>query len=144
MLTLATAAEQAGTAKSTIFRWIKAGRLSATRADDGTFRIDPSELQRVLESIAKPVPEKHAVEQAATESTVASGSDVAKLRETLARMEAELDGLKALIEAERRRAETAEKDRDRWAAQAERLALPAPAAPTVPRPGLLQRLFRSG
>ena len=49
MLTLAGAAELAGTSKSTVHRWIRSGRLSASRADDGsTYLIDPSELERVL------------------------------------------------------------------------------------------------
>ncbi len=44
---LREAAEQAGTSKSTIFRAIKGGRLSAARTDDGGFAIDPAELFRV-------------------------------------------------------------------------------------------------
>ena len=40
-LSLREAAEQAGTSKSTIWRAIKSGRMSATRTDDGGFAIDP-------------------------------------------------------------------------------------------------------
>jgi excisionase family DNA binding protein len=46
-LSLREAAQQAGTSKSTILRAVKAGRLSATRDDDGGYRIDPAELHRV-------------------------------------------------------------------------------------------------
>ena len=47
-LSLREAAEQAGTSKSTIWRAVKSGRLSATRTDDSAFAIDPSEsLSRV-------------------------------------------------------------------------------------------------
>src|SRR4051812_37778926 len=46
MLNLREAAEMAGTSKSSIFRAIKAGRLSATRTDTGEFRVDPAELMR--------------------------------------------------------------------------------------------------
>lgn len=45
--TLAGAAEATGVAKTTIFRAIKSGKLSARRLDDKTFRIDASELARV-------------------------------------------------------------------------------------------------
>lgn len=47
--TLAEAAKVAGLNKSTLFRAIKAGRLSARRLDDGSYRIDASELARVYE-----------------------------------------------------------------------------------------------
>jgi len=38
----------------------------------------------------------------------------------IARLEVQIDGLKALVEAERRRADAAEADRDRWHASANR------------------------
>ncbi len=47
-LSLREAAEQAGTSKSTIWRAIKSGRMSATRTDDGGFAIDPAELFRAF------------------------------------------------------------------------------------------------
>ncbi len=45
--TMARAAQAVGTSKSAIHRAIKAGRLSATKGDDGTYRIDGAELARV-------------------------------------------------------------------------------------------------
>ena len=45
---LREAAEYAGTSKSTIWRSIKSGRMSAARTDDGGFAIDPAELYRVF------------------------------------------------------------------------------------------------
>jgi hypothetical protein len=45
---LREAAEQAGTSKTSIFRAIKSGRLSATRDDQGGVQIDPAELARAL------------------------------------------------------------------------------------------------
>lgn len=47
-LSLSQAAKQAGKSKSTIGRAIESGRLSARKNQDGTFRIDPSELFRVF------------------------------------------------------------------------------------------------
>jgi len=48
MYTLGTAARAVGKSKATISRAIKAGRLSATRSDDGSYLIDPSEFHRVF------------------------------------------------------------------------------------------------
>jgi hypothetical protein len=46
--TLGTAAKATGKAKSTILRSIKSGTLSAARAPDGSYEIEPSELHRVF------------------------------------------------------------------------------------------------
>ena len=46
--TLGTAAKATGKAKSTILRAVKSGAISATRAHDGSYAIEPSELHRVF------------------------------------------------------------------------------------------------
>lgn len=46
---LVDAAKLAKVNRSTLFRAIKAGRLSARRDDDGTYRVDASELARVYD-----------------------------------------------------------------------------------------------
>ncbi len=46
---LADAAKAARVAKSTVLRAIKAGRMSARREEDGTYRIDASELARTFD-----------------------------------------------------------------------------------------------
>lgn len=46
---LADAAKLARVNRSTLFRAIKAGRLSARRDDDGTYRVDASELARLYD-----------------------------------------------------------------------------------------------
>ena len=130
MLTLTEAAERAGTSRSTVFRWIKSGKVSATKTEDGQFRIDESELARVLDSIATARSAEHAVTRDAMPAAVPPD---AELRLRNAMLESEVAGLRALVDAERRRADAAERDRDRWAAQAERLALAPPArSSTVP------------
>lgn len=50
--TLAGAAQATGIAKTTIFRAIKSGKVSAKRLDDKTYRIDASELARVYPVVA--------------------------------------------------------------------------------------------
>lgn len=45
--TLGEAAKATGKSKSTLSKAIKSGRISASKDDTGTYRIDPSELHRV-------------------------------------------------------------------------------------------------
>ena len=47
-LSLSAAAREVDRSKSTLSRAIKEGRLSATRCEDGSYRIDPAELYRVF------------------------------------------------------------------------------------------------
>lgn len=47
---LGEAAKAAGKAKSTILRSIRNGRISATKGEDGAYRIDPAELHRVFDA----------------------------------------------------------------------------------------------
>lgn len=50
MFTLGEAARQCGVAKGTVSKAIRSGKLSATRNEDGSFRIDAAELARYLEA----------------------------------------------------------------------------------------------
>jgi excisionase family DNA binding protein len=50
MHTLSSAARAVGIAKSTIYRAVKAGRLSAHRLTSGTYAIYPGELRRAFPS----------------------------------------------------------------------------------------------
>jgi hypothetical protein len=134
MLTLGEAARHCGVPKSTISRAIKAGRLSAGRDEKGSYSIDPAELFRVY-------PMKAAV--AATPATESAGGGVAhdatpdatEIRIRNAQLEEQIKGLQAIVEMERQRseherqrAEDLKAERDKWAEQAARLALPAPRA----------------
>jgi excisionase family DNA binding protein len=118
--TLATAAETAKVTKPTVFRWIKSGKISASKAEDGTYRIEPAELHRYLDSI-KETPAPATMQQAETPLVAANDTmpEMISLR-------AEVEKLKALLDAEKQRAAEIREDRDRWADQAQRLALPAP------------------
>jgi len=47
MLSLSQSAKATSVSKATVHRAIKSGKLSATRNEDGSYRIDPAELNRV-------------------------------------------------------------------------------------------------
>ena len=118
--TLSEAARTAKVSKSSIFRAVKSGRLSATRDDLGNYSIDAAELFRVFPER----PAEHVMERSGTGEGTA-GDEGTALR---ARLEAEIAGLKAIL-AERDRVLT-ERDRlldevrssrDDWKGRAERL-----------------------
>jgi hypothetical protein len=48
MMTLAMAADAAGVAKTTVWRAIKSGRITATKDADGTWHVDPAEINRAF------------------------------------------------------------------------------------------------
>src|SRR3954454_22042612 len=55
---LSDAARLTGTARSTLYRAIKTGRLSATIGPNGAVRIDPAELERVFSIRTDHAPER--------------------------------------------------------------------------------------
>lgn len=120
-LTAGQAAKQTGVSKPTISRAIAEGRLSASRREDGSWGIDPAELMRWKESYG------HRHTQPNQSETPSATPETVSLQVENARVTAELAGVKALLDAERQRAETAERDRDRW--HAAFLALPKPEEP---------------
>ena len=129
-LSLREAAEQTGKSKSTILRAIQSGRLSAPRNDDGDYAIDPAELFRVYAPRDANAPDRDAGRDA---TTTAETMDL-KIRN--AQLEAVVNALKAILENEKKRGEELRTERDRWASQAERLAVPPAAStrPVVPAP----------
>ena len=125
-LSLREAAEQAGTSKSTIWRAIKAGRLSAVRDDDRNFAIDPAELFRVFQPQR---PADRATGQDATPAEMPAqriGTDETAIR--LAALDAEIKGLRELLaevkanrDELRANRDEVRADRDDWKGRAERL-----------------------
>ena len=105
MLTLADAANAAGVAKSTIWRAIKSGRLSASRSVVGTYQVDAAELFRVFPAM----PTYDPVQQVAT-GTEHVGT---------AAQEAQIAALKDISGLLRDQIEDLRKDRDAWRGQAE-------------------------
>src|SRR3954447_13625624 len=116
MLNLREAAEMAGTSKSSVFRAIRSGRLSATRTDSGEFRVDPAEVMRAYAKENVSLRGRRAsVEQpeaAPDTGRSAAESEVLALRTEVRLLREMTDDLKA--------------QRDKWQLQAERLALAPP------------------
>jgi len=105
MLSLSEAATAAGIAKSTIWRAIKAGRISATKTEMGTYQVDAAELFRVF-----PATPKHGgMKQAAID--VVPGA--------MAVFEAQVSALKEVSSLLKEQLEDTRKDRDAWRTQAE-------------------------
>lgn len=123
-LSLSQAARLTGRSKSTIGRAIKAGRLSATRNEDGTFGINPAELLRAFPQDApEPAPQR---------STGGSGD-----RDETAELRARLAVAEALAEERARALEAAERnlaDLRRMLPLSAPILAPAPAPATADRP----------
>jgi hypothetical protein len=123
MISLGQAARLAGVGKTTITRSIKAGKLSATRRDDGSYEIDVSELSRVYKIRVETPDETHETGLAVQHATVAprppETPTTPDVTGRLAALDAEVRGLRELL------AEVKD-SRDQWRAQAERLALTGP------------------
>jgi excisionase family DNA binding protein len=105
MLTLSDAANAAGVAKSTIWRAIKAGRISASKTGIGSYQVDAAELFRVF----PPAQKNDATKQAATGIEHLGG----------AAQEAQIAALKDISNLLRDQLEDLRKDRDAWRGQAE-------------------------
>jgi hypothetical protein len=119
MLSLRAAAEMAGTSKSSIFRAIRSGRLSAARGDDGAFQIDPAELMRAFP------PQVFRPER--TGYAPLGQTETPDLALRNAALEGEVKALGAEVRLLREAVDRLERDRDRWHEQAQRLALTGPA-----------------
>jgi hypothetical protein len=123
---LVSAAEAIGVSKATMHRYVRKGRISATRTDDGFYEIDPAELHRVFPPVSKTEPETVSRDEPKPPKTEGETGQYALV------FEVQLEGLRALIAEKDRRIMDLETDRDRWAEQAQRLALAAPKSADAP------------
>lgn len=124
-MTLTEAAKATGLDKSTIRRAVKSGKISGTRNAFGTWLVEPAELFRIYPPREETSGADVGVNSRAAADSAAVDALVAELRAAIARMEVaavELRKDKDSIITDLRA------DRDKWRDQAERLALPAPAA----------------
>src|SRR3954451_11510693 len=125
MLSLREAAELAGTSKSSILRAVKTGRLSATRNDQGEFKVDPAEVARVYDKGTASHRGRRAVvnqgdanhsasmDQGEPSQVAALAAEIKVLRELITRLDQDKTDLM--------------RQRDGWQGQAERLALAPPS-----------------
>jgi hypothetical protein len=122
MLSLRAAAEMAGTSKSSIFRAIRSGRLSAARGDDGSFQIEPSELVRAF----PPQVSRPDIPRPASSGQTDRHAGTPDMAIRNAQLEGEVKALGAEVRLLREAVDRLERDRDRWHDQAQRLALAPP------------------
>src|SRR4051812_28686885 len=122
-LRLSEAAEQVGVSKSTLFRAVRAGRLSATRADDGLFLIDAAELFQAYPPKGQVVAPTRVEERAVVHH--ATADQVVEMRVRNAELEAQIKALREMLDEAR-------KHGDAWREQAQRLALAAPKPADAP------------
>jgi hypothetical protein len=137
--TLATAAAACGLNKSTVFRAIKAGKISATRNEHGEWQIDPAEMHRVY----PPAESNDAGQRGGQRYAPGQAADrtdelIAQLREQLAEMRTENSRLRG----------DAKTWRSAFEQERAQRALPAPGNdtqdPTTPteQPSRLRRAWR--
>jgi hypothetical protein len=105
MLTLSDAANAAGVAKSTIWRAIKSGRISASRTVIGSYQVDAAELFRVFPPAHKNDPMKQVATEIEHVGTGAQEAQIVALKDVSALLRDQLEDLR--------------KDRDAWRGQAE-------------------------
>lgn len=123
--TLGDAAKATGKSKTTLHRAIKSGRISASKAEDGSYSIEPAELHRVFPPVT-----------AGTPQNLFPRNDDERLSNTLEALRTQLEMQEK--ERDRERALLQEtiadlrEDRDKWRQQATSLLpdqRPEPQAP---------------
>ena len=147
--TLGEAAKHTGLSKPTIQRAIKNGRLSATRNDNGSYSIDPSELERVYGPLPVTSNDNGALKQDETPNDMGVlHRELELLREERERerkqFTSQIDDLRQRLD----QSEQERRDKDRQltalltdqSAKAE--AEPPPPAPEQPRKGFRGWLHR--
>ncbi len=109
MLNLSEAARESKQSKSTIWRAVNFGRLSATRTYSGDYQIDPAELHRVFSS--------ETADERATTVPLRRGAT------ELERAEAALmqEQIERLFQVGKLIRNELDNDRDAWRSQADRL-----------------------
>jgi DNA-binding transcriptional MerR regulator len=113
-LSLSQAAKEAGVSKPTLSRWVKKGKISVERQDDGSYQIDVSELDRIrdlLKSGNRSGNPDMQRSETHNETSVLQ-AEIGLLRERLSDRDQRLREKDDVIEDLR-------EDRDRWRTQAE-------------------------
>jgi hypothetical protein len=136
--TIGQAAKATGKSKSTIFRAIKSGRISASRDENGDFDIDPSELHRVFPKVWENVLGNASAERI----SVPPEREIELLREQLAReREFNRDLARRLDESEAERRKLTVMLLASPERSAERPGPPPPTPDGPPAVSLVEKLF---
>ncbi len=135
-LSLSQAARESGTSKPTLSRWIAKGKVSAERQQDGSYLIDPSELDRIKDMMKNGNGSgNHNMKQSETpQETSALRREVELLRERL-------DDKDGVINDLRRRLD--DETEERRAAQTKLTALLTDQRATAPQKATEGRLARA-
>jgi hypothetical protein len=120
MYTLSEAAKATGLNRTTLFRAIRAGKISAARDAQGQWTLDPSEVHRVYPVVAND-----------DAPQIATQHDASALQRQL---EAKIAGLQQLAELLREQRDDALSQRDKWeqSFQATQRLLASPQSPATP------------
>ena len=113
MYTLRTAAKATGISRATIHRAIQSGKISARRKDDGFFEIDPAELHRVYAPVSFSASRSPVARPGAVPAALPAPEEPPALAVEKARLEAEIAGLKALLQVHRDQVDDLRTERDR-------------------------------
>jgi hypothetical protein len=109
--TLGEAAKASGKSKTTLHRAIKSGKISATKAEDGSYSIDPAELHRVFPSVTGVTP----TDPSHRNETEQQSNTLETLRIQLEMQEKERARERALLQGT---IADLREDRDKWRQQA--------------------------
>jgi excisionase family DNA binding protein len=138
--TLGTAAKATGKSKSTIQRAIQSGRMSATPLDNGSYRIDPAELERVFPIVSRDSPTQPDMTQYGTgNDTGGLHGQIQVLRELIGQIEGERDDLRRRLDSADEARQRAEQAQEKAFAELSRLTLllthqPKPEPEAQPAP----------
>ena len=107
---------------------IQTGRLSAARTDDsGATASTPPSYSGSTRPSSTDAPERSANQSTGQDAPPPATPDATELEAPQRPIGSPAQGLRDILEAERKRGEELREERGRWASQAERLALPGPA-----------------
>lgn len=113
MLTITEACASVGKSHKTIYRHIKTGKLSASKTDEGQYRFDPSELERVygevkvvsrlagqvgVKNVTAPISDQPDSESLRPEKDAVTSKLIAKLEEEVIYLRTQNAKLTALVE----------------------------------------------
>ncbi len=112
-MTLGEASKAVGKSKTTISKYIKNGKLSVISKDEDSYKIDPSELFRVFP------PANSSNSQNGQSLTHEVTGDYTELK-------IQIEVMKIKLEAETKRADSLETEKEDWKKQAQMLLLQAP------------------